>query len=69
MSLIYLCDECPHVFSFEDVQVEVSDDGWGHPCYMGKPVQRCESYRACYRRITSPITDDSFKEPPKEAQP
>ena len=68
--IIYQCEECPHMFSYEDVERELTDPRWGHPCFalvkgnLRNPgTHRCESYRACYRltRITSPITDDSFK--------
>ena len=72
MDIIYQCNECPHIFSFEDVEREVVDERWGHPCFMDMKgnrrnpgaVRRCESYRDCYRltRISSPITDDSFQE-------
>jgi hypothetical protein len=65
MNIIFLCDECPHIFSLYDVQEELSDEDWGHPCFMDKQTKRCESYRACYRQITSPITDDSFVEEEK----
>lgn len=65
--IIYECDECPHVFSFEDIQREREQEAWGHPCFQ-RGAQRCESYRACFRlvRIVSPITEDSY--PSQEAR-
>jgi len=67
--LEFRCEDCPHVFSQEDIILERSDKAWGHPCHMhprSQKAYRCEAYRACFRveRIKSPISDDNFQETP-----
>lgn len=53
VEIAYFCDECSHVFSYEDILKEQDDLQWGHPCfarYKGNILKpgsgRCESYRA-----------------------
>ena len=66
----YHCDECPHVFSADEVRAQEIDPQWGHPCFaklqgnIRTPGSfRCESYLACYQliRIQSPISEDCWK--------
>jgi len=68
--IAYKCDECGHVFSYEDVLLDQVDSRWGHPCFADVKGNirtpgsfRCESYRACYQltRIQSPISEDFWK--------
>ena len=64
--LEFRCDECPHVFTRQDIIAEQTEERWGHPC-MAHPrsvkAYRCESYRACFlvERIKSPISGDSYE--------
>ena len=50
----YQCDECPYIFSQQEMNDEKNAKQWGHPCHS-KPRStkkyRCESYRKTLVRI------------------